>query len=205
MEKSLKYSVKLKSIRDKYGLTQEELAVELDCDRSYLSQIERGKKEPGPKLAERIRIMEKVGIYRKGENVKKSRDFPAIRSVPVISWTQAGEAVAYEEIPQSWQEFVPSDCEDDKAFGVEICGDSMEPQFKDGDIAVLMPGKRPRPGCLVVAKLRTDGVVFKIFNFNGEKTFVLSSYNKLYPPMMLTEEDLHWIYPVHSIIKKLWR
>lgn len=40
----------LKQIRKKLGVTQTELAALLDMDRSYLSQIENGKREPSLKL-----------------------------------------------------------------------------------------------------------------------------------------------------------
>ena len=39
----------------------------------------------------------------------------------------------------------------------------MEPKYSAGDIAILMPNVEPRNGCLVVCKLKNEGVFFKLF------------------------------------------
>lgn len=43
-----------------------------------------------------------------------------------------------------------------------------------------------------------------VFSTPEEKVIVLSSYNTL-PPTRLTDDDFHWIYPVHSVTKNVWR
>jgi phage repressor protein C with HTH and peptisase S24 domain len=129
-----------------------------------------------------------------------------LRNLPVLSWTQAGQAVEAGEIPRDWDEVVPSDVADERAFGVRLRGDSMEPKFSDGDIAILLPGTVPTNGEIVVANLRHQGVLCKIMHVQLDKNLVkLSSYNPAYPPTEYRRDEFHWIFPVATIIKQLRR
>lgn len=83
----------------------------------------------------------------------------------------------------------------------------MLPDFRSGDIVFVMPSHRPRNHSVVVAKLKNDGIVLKVFNMVGRdgKAFRLTSLNPVYQPTDYTEEDFHWIYPVHSSRRLHWR
>lgn len=186
----------LKHLQELSGKTQEEIAEELGIGRTYLSQLFNGRK-PSVHLVRAILDLEK----------KYASTHIDLFAIPVLSWAQAGVAVAYEELPKEWQRqiSIPVNCPDKKAFGIELRGDSMEPRFYEGDTVVVMPNVRPRTGCLVVARLKNDGVMFKRFfmDESGEKVELLS-YNPLYPPMHYSIEDFSWIYPVFSVLKDLW-
>ena len=110
------------------------------------------------------------------------------------------------EIPRDWDEVVPSDVSDERAFGVRLRGDSMEPKYSDSDIAILLPGASPTNGETVVANLKNQGVLCKILHVQLDKNLVtLSSYNPAYPPLERHRDQFHWIFPISSIIKKLRR
>lgn len=179
------------------------MAAELEVDRSYLSQIESGKKDPGRKLIERIRILETEGIYR--TNAKKSQEGNKPRVIRVLSWARAGQGGAYEELPEDWQETTANDCQDPKAFALKIEGDSMEPFFKEGDTITVMPSFKPYPDSLVVAKLKNGDVTFKVMRFldaSGEK-LSLTGYNTT-QAREVTVDDLEWIYPVYGMWRRTW-
>lgn len=127
------------------------------------------------------------------------------RLIPVVSWAHAGEAEDYEEIPKEWQREIATTCRDPKAFGLEIRGDSMLPRYNEGDVAIVMPNERAHGECLVVAKLKDNGVCFKIFSMPSKERFRLTSYNTIYPALDRTEDDFHWIYPVYEVVDKVWR
>ena len=129
-----------------------------------------------------------------------------VRQVPIVSWAQAGDLVAYSDLDDSWHEFTATTCRDENCFAVSIAGDSMEPYYSAGDIAVLMPNVEPRNGCLVVCKLKNEGVFFKLFRqaTDGRK-FLLNSYNPAYPPMECGKEDFVWIYPVYQVTRNVWK
>lgn len=184
------------------NFTQAEAARQLDIDRSYLSQVERGR-PPGNALRTRFLLIEKASSMKLHGNVTSAY---GLRNLPVLSWAQAGEAHDFGEIPSDWDEVVPSDVTDEHAFGVRLRGDSMEPRFSDGDIAILLPSIAPTNGETVVANLRDEGVLCKIMHVQLDKNLIkLSSYNPAYPPLERHRDQFHWIYPVSSIIKQLRR
>jgi SOS-response transcriptional repressor LexA len=127
------------------------------------------------------------------------------RAVPIVSWAQAGDLKAYADLDASWHEMTPTTCKDENCFAVIIAGDSMEPKYTAGDIAILMPNVEPRNGCLVVAKLKNEGVFFKLFHQSDARHFRLSSYNSVYPEMAVSKSDFVWVYPVFQITKNVWR
>ena len=123
-----------------------------------------------------------------------------LRRVPLVSWAHAGEAVDYDELPASWQKAVPTDIDDPKAFAVMIAGDSMEPRYQEGDMAILNPSRPLRQNDAVIARLEDEGVVFKLCSRVGD-TFRFSSYNPAYAPFEVPANRVMWIYSVHSVLK----
>jgi len=196
------FAERLRFWRVSQNLTQAEAAKQLDIDRSYLSQIERGR-APGNALRTRFFLIEKSSSVKVNGNVAAAH---GLRNLPVLSWTQAGQATEPGEIPRDWDEVLPSDVSDERAFGVRLRGDSMEPRFSDGDIAILVPSTVPTNGEIVVANLRNQGVLCKIMHVQLDKNLVkLSSYNPAYPPTEYRRDEFHWIFPVATIIKQLRR
>ncbi len=129
-----------------------------------------------------------------------------IREVPIVSWAQAGDLVAYTDLDAAWHEFTATTCRDENGFAVIVSGDSMEPKYSAGDIAIVMPNVEPRNGCLVVCKLKNEGVFFKLFHQSSDsKKFRLSSYNPVYPVMECRRDDFVWIYPVYQVTKNVWK
>ena len=196
------FAERLRFWRVSQNLTQAGAARQLDIDRSYLSQVERGR-SPGNALRTRFFLIEKSSSIKVNGNVGAAY---GLRNLPVLSWAQAGQASEPGEIPREWDEVVPSDVTDPSAFGVRLHGDSMEPKFADGDIAILLPGTIPTAGEIVVANLRDQGVLCKIMHVQLDKHLVkLSSYNPAYPPTEYHRDEFHWVFPVATIIKQLRR
>jgi SOS-response transcriptional repressor LexA len=184
------------------NLTQAEAAEILKVSRSYFSQIEQGKRNASKKLRARFHIASRTN-GRPGNVEGRTSN---LRNIPILSWAQAGEATAFEQIPRDWDELVPSDVADEHAFGVRLRGDSMEPKFSDGDIAILLPSTAPTNGEIVVANIRNQGALCKIMHVQLDKKLVkLSSYNPAYPPTEYHRDEFHWIFPVAAIIKQLRR
>jgi SOS-response transcriptional repressor LexA len=196
------FAERLRTWRVGQNLTQSEAAGQLGIDRAYLSQIEGGRR-PGTRLRTRFLLQEKASSIRNSPNVSAAYN---LRNLPVLAWAQAGQATEYGEIPADWDEVVPSDVSDERAFGVRLRGDSMEPRFSDGDIAILLPSVAPTNGDIVVANLKDEGVVCKLMHVQLDKNLIiLSSYNPAYPPMERHRDQFNWMFPVSSIMKVLRR
>lgn len=192
----------LADIRRRLRLTQHDLAKKLGISRQYLSKLENAVGPLSARLAHRAaEVCRTLGLTQVGP-------VTGIRAIPVRSWAQAGTGADFAELPLDWEERVATDCPDEHAFAVEIQGDSMEPKFSPGDIAVLMPTRQPRNGSLVVARLEAEGVVFKVFTARGQtptKICCFTSYNPVFQPIEVPERSVIWNYPVYQTVRQVWR
>lgn len=122
---------------------------------------------------------------------------------PIIAMAQAGEAHDYSGIPVSWQETISVDIPKRvKVLGIKIIGDSMAPDYREGQIAIVTPEIRPVNGDLVIANIKKMGPVFKKFGFNGDPAnpmITLTSINPSYQAIKLHENDFFWIWPVAEV------
>jgi SOS-response transcriptional repressor LexA len=196
------FAERLRMWRVSQNHTQAEAAKLLDINRSYLSQVERGR-PPGRALRERFRLLEKDSGRPSKIVLPPSR---SLRNLPILSWAQAGQATDFEQIPSDWDDTVPSDVADQLAFGVRLRGDSMEPRLSDGDVAILLPSTPATNGDIVVANIKDQGALCKIMHVQLDKNIItLSSYNPAYPPMEYHRDDFHWIFSVATLVKQLQR
>jgi SOS-response transcriptional repressor LexA len=202
-------SERLRNARTRLGLTQQGLAALTGFSLSAIGNWESRQNIPSPAklgvLATRLGVS--IDYLLGHEDVAAGR--PAgldIRQVPIVSWAQAGDLVAYTDLDAAWHEFTATTCRDENCFAVTVSGDSMEPKYSAGDIAIVMPNVEPRNGCLVVCKLKNEGVFFKLFHQSSDsKKFRLSSYNPVYPVMECRRDDFVWIYPVYQVTKNVWK
>lgn len=75
----------------------------------------------------------------------------------------------------------------DSNFGVRIAGDSMEPEFSDGEIVFVKQQPTLNNGDIGIFVLNTDGYLKKFcLNENG---YTLLSFNPKYEPIKITEND----------------
>ena len=113
------------------------------------------------------------------------------KRVPVITSIQAG---MWAEIVESFQ---PGDAGDwlltdidlsDGSFALDIRGNSMEPEFKDGDRVIIDPEVTPQPGDFVAAKNGEQEATFKKYrprgiDARGNVIFELVPLNDDYPTL----------------------
>lgn len=111
------------------------------------------------------------------------------RMVPLISFVQAGKPTPVA-LDQNHDDFLSTDIElPEDAFALEIRGDSMEPEFHEGDRIIINPSIAPHPGDYVVAAV--DGyeeTTFKKYRLrgidqNGNDIIELVPLNEDYAPI----------------------
>lgn len=124
--------------------------------------------------------------------------------IPVIGWAHAGSAENYEEIPKDWQDAVPTECRDVKAFAVRLEGDSMSPDFNQGDLLILQPSEEVYSGCLAVVKLSNDGIIFRRVELRREH-IKLVPLNPQYGMEEIPRSDIAWIFPVWGMWRQIWK
>lgn len=185
------------------GLTQQRFSEEIATTRGYVSQIEAGiVTQVGANFLSKLAMLEErhsASERKAGRKIESNVDPNPVpmRRIPIYTFVQAGQATAYEGLPTSWDDTIEYDGPDEKAFALRVAGDSMEPKFEPGMIITVSPKHPPHNGQLVVAKIKNEGCVFKLFHHSGDgKIITLSSYNPAYKDIVLPREKLHWIYRV---------
>ena len=107
---------------------------------------------------------------------------PPRRRVPLISWVQAGqfcpiidnfEAGTAEQWVASPRHVGP------QAFALEVHGDSMADEFKEGDIIIVDPDQEARPGDMVVVRNGDAEATFKKLTKDGNDWW-LTPLNRQY-------------------------
>jgi SOS-response transcriptional repressor LexA len=106
----------------------------------------------------------------------------ALRRIPVISWVRAGgfvdpQAQTTPGHADEWVETSATSCPN--AFALLVAGDSMEPEFRAGDIITVDPDRTPVNGSYVIAKDGSEAT-FKQLIYDGSKVF-LKPLNPRYP------------------------
>jgi SOS-response transcriptional repressor LexA len=114
-----------------------------------------------------------------------------LNQVPIISWVQAGSFVNpdCQTTPGYAEEFVfyPGKEKSKRMFALRVKNDSMEPEFKDGDIVIIDPDRFRENGDYVVAK-NGDEATLKRFVVDGSK-YYLMPLNKLYQPIEMKDDN----------------
>ncbi len=111
--------------------------------------------------------------------------------IPLLSYVSAGLWAGAVDTPQpsDAHEWLVTDLElSNRAFALEIKGDSMLPEFKPGDRVIIDPDVHPQPGDFVVAKNGEEEATFKKFrprgvDSEGNVVFELVPLNDDYPTM----------------------
>ena len=105
-------------------------------------------------------------------------------TVPLISWVQAGNWDYCEEPlpPGGADEWVPSIQKvSANAFALRVRGDSMEPEFSNGDVIIVDVARSPHHGSFVVVRLDdAHEATFKQLMIDGSQKF-LKPLNARYP------------------------
>lgn len=124
-----------------------------------------------------------------------------VRRVPVISYVQAGawtEAVNNFQPGDANEWVITSTHHSPETFVLTVRGNSMEPDFKEGDQVIIDPAVRPRPGSFVVAKNGREEATFKKYrprsvDVLGNDIFELVPLNEDYPTLRSNEQPIEII------------
>ena len=128
----------------------------------------------------------------------------AARTIPVLGWAHAGAAGNYDEIPKSWQERVPTECRDSKAFAIRLEGDSMSPQYLENDLLIVQPSEEGYNGCLAVIKMHSGGFIFRRIEIRPDYLRLIP-LNTQWGSEDLPRDQIEWVYPVWGMWRQVWK
>lgn len=94
--------------------------------------------------------------------------------IPVLDYVQAGmwKDISFDGVTPLSFTYTNYDGADPKEiFSIVVRGDSMEPDFKEGDKLIIDSSLQPKPGCFVVAKNGSNDATFKKYKVTGYDEF----------------------------------
>lgn len=180
---------RLKHFRTKAGFTLEQLSERSGVDVGTISALEnrdstrskyakdlaRGLNLPLESLLgdigdHALEAREQMPRYHAQEMQNVGPAELGDRRVPIIDHVQAGDWTAATDpyaLGDAWA-WLATDLELSRsAFALQIKGDSMLPEFKEGDRVIIDPEVNPQPGDYVVAKNGEEEATFKKYRPRG--------------------------------------
>ncbi|MFQ2188993.1 LexA family protein [Aeromonas jandaei] len=211
-------------------MSQDELAKRIGITRVSISKWESGLNQPKGRylndLAEALGVTVDWLLTGSGDtpelaeeqpipgyhNVEPAVMLPGKR-IPILSYVQAGNWREMCEQATTFDgnvEYVTASVDIGPCgFGLWLRGDSMLPQFKEGDLIIVDPDEAPQPGDFVVAKNGSNEATFKKYrprgiDENGQEVFELVPLNDDYPTMHSDRQHIQIIGVMveHRIFRK---
>ncbi|MBP9826403.1 MAG: LexA family transcriptional regulator [Thermoanaerobaculia bacterium] len=177
--------------RKAFKWTLEELAKRVDSDTGNLSRVETGKQGASEETLRKIAgalgcsVADLFAGAEGAGSVSSATTLINARRIPLINDVQVGDrSPSVVNEPADW--LLTDLSLSPGAFALRIDGESMLPEFRDGDVVVIDPAIMPRPGDFVVARSSQYGVTFRKYrprgpNANGEEVVELAPLNEDYP------------------------
>ena len=210
MDKVGKY---LKKKREEAGLSLREAAKQVgSISHQHINEIEEGTTSPTfSKVMSLLKsyhadfqdFLRETGFLPKNTEpapLGKMRKIPVISWVAAGKWTETGESFLEEEVI----EWIETDVKGEHNFGLKIKGDSMEPEFKEGEVVVISPTAKPENGDYIIVKNHEEEATFKQFK-RYDNTKILHPLNPKYNDIILNKDKEYRIVGVVMEKKKRYK
>ena len=199
---------RIRELREAAGLSQEALAQMVGTSNQQIGRLERGERELTLRWMERIAtslqckpadLLPSAGTddSRGHAPSSESNVEPVqgeLRWVPLISWVEAGwgaEAISHLA-PNDVEEWFPCPARcSPQTYALRVRGDSMLPDYREGEIVFVDPNLEPRHRDEVVVCNEQNGeATMKQLLIEGDRRY-LKALNRDYPERirLMTEED----------------
>lgn len=197
---------RIRSRRKELKLTQKDLATALKgVSHVAISQWESNTTKPNAENILDLSTVLQCEISWLLRGNGESNVVPAsigMTKIPLISYIQAGQWTGIDDFRETCgdYEYILTDLDvSDDAFALEIKGDSMTPDFIEGDVVIIDPNEPPHAGEFVAAINGSYEATFKkyrplgeIDNF-GREHFELIALNPDYPKLSTLKQEIRII------------
>lgn len=199
------FGSKIRALRSERGLSQEDLAALCGLHRNTVNKVERTAAHPDDVKASTkiclavgfgLTVEELVGLYQLPA-IPQQRGDPK-GGIPVINFAPAGEPIDYEHMELDagiGGDYIPrigSGVHDPNAFAFIVVGDSMLPEFHEGDVVICSPNSTVSDGDAVFVRFgasRDSTCTFKRVFDRGDNVELIPD-NRRNPPMIVTKADI---------------
>lgn len=194
------------------GISFRKFAEKCGLTSGYITMLVKGENPKThrplqPTINTYIKIADAMGIsvnelFRRMDdapisvNSSSIEDSPVVRRIPIIGDTAAGAPIfancEYDEFIE-----VPTDGRQFDA-AVRVTGDSMEPQFSFGDLALIRYQDDVEDGQIAVVGLDDEVTLKRVFHLKN--AIQLQSDNPRYPAMVITPAEYDTVHIIGLVV-----
>lgn len=185
------------ALAQRYGFTPSGLARKAGLDATTFNRSKRigpDGRERWPSTESIAKILAATGASLDEFMGVMRRGAAPVRTIPLIGFAQAGSGGFFDDggfpVGQGWDEVAFPGVPDEKAYALEIAGDSMLPLYRDGDTIIVSPTAAVRRGDRVVVKTTEGEVLAKQLKRETAKTIELASLNPEHPDRVLARSEI---------------
>lgn len=179
------FAKRLKELRASRGLTQDDLARELNLVKSSISMYENGKRKPSFEVLEAIADYFNVNM----DTLYSSAPVfvPSLKRVPMLGYAAAGQPL--ENLDGQDTFYVETDSRYAVDFCITVRGDSMiNAGINDGDIVFVKAQPEVPNGKIACVEIDNEKVCIKRF-YKTDTGVMLVSENPKYAPLQFSESN----------------
>lgn len=179
------FAKRLKELRASRGLTQDDLARELNLVKSSISMYENGKRKPSFEVLEAIADYFNVNM----DTLYSSAPIfvPSLKRVPMLGYAAAGQPL--ENLGGQDTYYVETDSRYAVDFCITVRGDSMiNAGINDGDIVFVKAQPEVPNGKIACVEIDNERVCIKRF-YKTDTGVMLVSENPKYAPLQFSESN----------------
>lgn len=176
------FSTKLKELRKQRGLSQADLAAELEMSKSTISMYENGQRKPKYETIEMFADFFNVDIAKLLDTRRSRPNY-----VPIIGAIACGSPIlAVENI----EEYVPLPKDVIADFCLRCAGDSMiNARINDGDLVYIRQQPDVDDGQIAAVLIGEETTLKRVYK--RQDTLILRPANPLYEDMIFVGPELN--------------
>ena len=198
-------AVRLRSLREEKGLSQNEMAKFIGKSKSSVNMYERGEREPGIEILEAYAdyfnvdmeyLIGKTDVRNRysGNNIPVAENIipvPRMNTVPLVGTIACGTPIlAVENIED--QVDIPEHIHAD--FALRCKGDSMiDADIQDGDIVYIRQQDEVNPGQIAAVLVEDEATLKRFYYDKSAGVVTLVPANSAMPPQVYQGETLDHI------------
>lgn len=173
------------------GWDQSYIAQQLELTPSTVSDWVKGKKYPRVDAMQRLADLFGISIVdlQSETHDLNTRSHTSVR-VPILGKIPAGIPIEAIEDIEDWEELPEAMARGGKEFfGLSVKGDSMSPEYRNGDVLILQRQDSCETGDDCAVMVNGDDATFKRVR-RTEKGIALQPLNPAYDPIFFTNEEI---------------
>ncbi|BFL72084.1 XRE family transcriptional regulator [Anaerococcus nagyae] len=189
---------KLTYLRKSAKYSQDELARKINTSRSSIAMYESNARIPTTSTLSRYADLFDVSIdYLLGNEKNTNSDK---YEVPVYRAVSCGNPFIADEDIVDFEEINPKLKIQGEHFGLRLKGQSMEPNFKEGDVVIVRKQSTVDSGEIAIVRVNGDEATMKIVEISPEGITLIATNPDVFLPRFYSNEEIQTI-PVEIIGK----